>query len=315
MTPERFDDQLRELWDQSPDGGPARTAALHAFRAAPIRLRSRRRRRAALAAAAVAVAVAAGGGTVAAAQDALPGDTTYGVKLALERAEVGLARGDSAEAEAWLRVAETRVEEAVRAGAEGRYDALPEIVTGYRSAVAEVRDRLSGLPAGTELPDRAAHELDTHQQVLAGLVDVVPAPAQDALRRALDSASQGGAPDQVPPVVPGPSLDRSPDGPPPLGPPDGRPDGDEDAGPPAEIPGGPGAGNPGDAPPSAPSDRQRRAPTGEGLEDPGDGPGDSGPGVPARERAGRPDSAEPPSPDPSPSVPAEAEKPATDPYP
>lgn len=227
--------RLEGLWavETSPDEvSGARSAALAAFGA----VRRRRRRRWALAAVSAA-AVSLGAVSAAAAQDAMPGDATYGLKLGMERVEIGLARGDEAEAEAWLDIAETRIEEVERAGAEERFSLLPEILDGYSDAVAALRPRVDAVEAtqpDAEVLARSARELRIHDGVLSALLEVVPPQARPGLERARDATRGPRGDVGVPPHV------RLPEVPP-------------DTGPPPTVPAPEGEGAPGRPPAPAPS--------------------------------------------------------------
>lgn len=195
--------ELTRLWAVEPDPDDAsrtRAAAAAAFAAAQP---SRRRRRWAIVGAASAVTALGGVGAGAAAQDAMPGDLTYTVKIGLERVDRAWARGDAAEALAWLDVAETRIEEAVRAGSEGRFSLLPEILDRHTAAVAAVRRHLAELDEDSGVVPRAASELRVHEAVLDALLGIAPLEARPGLERARDAAHDAHIPDDldVPPGI------------------------------------------------------------------------------------------------------------------
>jgi len=217
MATDDLERALADLWAEQPD--PARTAsarkdAVSAFRAGPVR-RPRRLTRAVGVAAALASIGAAG--TAAASQGALPGDSTYGAKLALERVGVLWARGDAAEAEAWLGIAERRISEAVEVTSSGDVAGLVEIVDGYREAVDQVRRHLAGLDPLAPVALRAEREFRAHDEVLAALLGLVPPEARPALELARD-AVEDAAPEmpqttsmpEAPDPTPGPTPTMRP---------------------------------------------------------------------------------------------------------
>lgn len=135
---------------------------------------------------------------------ALPGDFAYPVKRLAEDTRVGVATDSRDEATAWMWVAETRIEEAVRADAAGRDDLLPTLLADYAGAVSSAREQ-----ADASTSDEVVHELNrellTHERVLTGLLATAPAAAVPGLERALQAAHAGqgehghGPPASVPP--------------------------------------------------------------------------------------------------------------------
>lgn len=205
--PERAPDdelaaQVTRLWAAYLDSNrvaASRSRALIAFAS----VRHRPRWLLAGVAAAAVMSVGAVGAT-AAAQDALPGDATYRVKLGLERVELTLARGPEAEAGAWLDIAETRLEEVVRAQAEGRFAVIPEILVRYTNAIAAVRawvEAVQATPSGPDVAGRAARELRTHEEVLEALLEVAPPAARAGLERARNASHDAHGVGSSPPHV------------------------------------------------------------------------------------------------------------------
>lgn len=201
---------LSEAWAVQPEPARARAARSRAVGVFGIAGR-RYPRRLPLTIAACAAGLAIGYAVATATQDALPGDAGYAPRLALEEVDVALAGDALTEADAWLVVAEHRVEDAVRAEAAGRFDTLPEILRRYQEAVDLARARLADAPPGTST-DRARaaaeRELGTHLEVLTALLSVTPPQAHDGLARAIEAA-RGAAP-AGPPVSgpPGPGPGR-----------------------------------------------------------------------------------------------------------
>jgi Domain of unknown function (DUF5667) len=202
------EERLAELWQVDPDPDVvtrARTATLAAFTGRSAR---RRRLRVPVAVAAcVLVSGATGAWTAAAASSALPGDTAYGLKRAVEQVQLAVAVGDEAEADVLLRLADRRVGEAVRAEAVGRLDAVEEAVEGYGDVMAELAPREEALPDAA-LRARADQAREVHRQVLGALVDSLPPPARAAIQQRLAEsigveAETGPALPEGVPVPPG----------------------------------------------------------------------------------------------------------------
>jgi hypothetical protein len=79
--------------------------------------------------------VAGSAGTARAAQDSLPGDLFYGVKLSLEKAAVALARDEADRAELHIRFAQRRLEEIQALISVNRPEDIPEAVVLYEEHV------------------------------------------------------------------------------------------------------------------------------------------------------------------------------------
>ncbi|WP_210503531.1 DUF5667 domain-containing protein [Nocardioides xinjiangensis] len=152
--------------------------------AMPARSRTRDRRVAAVLGGAALVGAA---GTMAvAAQDALPGESLYGVKRGIEAAEVRFAPDDAARGRALLAQAETRLSEleALASGDEGRDQLIPDTLDSFTDQSSDgVRDLLASYEAtGADRDALAAREFTTASiERLDGLHDRLPESARDEL--------------------------------------------------------------------------------------------------------------------------------------
>jgi len=89
----------------------------------------------------ILVFLVAGTGTVAASTGSMPDDTLYPVKLATERARLGLTRGDIKKARVNVRLADRRVKEIVylaRKGDSRRLDKALLRLEGHMEAIEQV---------------------------------------------------------------------------------------------------------------------------------------------------------------------------------
>jgi hypothetical protein len=173
---------------------------------------------------------------------ALPGDLLYRAKLGFEGARLALASGPLAEGEVYLDIAEVRVEELVRAEAEGRTDALVAVLERYLDVVAAFEERLAQarsarLDVGA-LSARAERAFSVHRTILAGLLDIVPEAARPGIERAIEvsgggvptGGGPGGEAPQIPPTAPPPVPPTGPPPTPPPAPPSAPPGGGADPG-------------------------------------------------------------------------------------
>jgi hypothetical protein len=197
-------EMLSRRWSTEPD--PAawariRARAIAAYGASAAGSHGRRAIARALVAAAVAVLTA---GTAVAGWPAvagsLPEDRLYPIKLAYEWVRVAVARGPAAEATTFLDLAETRVEEMVRARAAGRFDVLPELAARYEQALARYVRAVGSAPRRdvADVIARARRELDVHRRVLVQLLEALPVSARAGIERAIEASS--GAASGGPPV-------------------------------------------------------------------------------------------------------------------
>lgn len=160
----------------------------------PAHSRTRRDRRVAVAATAI-VALGATSGVAVAAQDALPGDTLYPVKRAIESARTTLQTDDSARAEQLLDNASGRLDEAseLADSPETVESQMPETLDSFVSQAREASDLLlaeyaeTGDPQGIErLRSFSAVSMDK----LAALDALVPPAIRDDLNAAALALAQ-----------------------------------------------------------------------------------------------------------------------------
>lgn len=157
------------------------------------------------------------GSAVAASQGALPGDTLYGIKRAVERVSLALHRAPEGRAGLQLQFAQIRLNEIQALLAAGR-DA-GEAIEGLEDALAGAeQDALHAVALGHDADLLLAHVQDMiskHVAVLTGVLDQVPDQAKDAIQRAIDNAEKAKANVQK-------GRENRPDG---AGPPDTTPGG------------------------------------------------------------------------------------------
>jgi hypothetical protein len=158
----------------------------------------------ALAVAAAVLILIAGAGKAAA--DSLPGDLAFGLKMAAEQLQLGLALDDSTRIKLLSEDADHRLAELTRA-ITTRPDAAPTATTEYAAAVARFTaavDALRGKPdtsadKRTEVEDVIDAARAKHQAVLDELEKTAPADAQPGLERAREEADKlrpSGPPDR-----------------------------------------------------------------------------------------------------------------------
>ncbi|HEY4711757.1 MAG TPA: DUF5667 domain-containing protein [Dehalococcoidia bacterium] len=136
---------------------------------------------------------ALGGGTVYAAQDSLPGDALYPVKLAAERLTMMLGRDDVARAERALSFADKRVREMVTLMEKGRPEDLSLTVEKYCYALNISMTRMeeqvgNGGPHAGDIAEMVAEATTQHLSALNGLYDMVSNEAKPVIQRAMEEA-------------------------------------------------------------------------------------------------------------------------------
>jgi len=142
----------------------------------------------------VLVLCAAGGGTVYAAQDSLPGDALYPVKLGTEQVIMILPGDDVAKAERALSFADKRVREMEALAEKVRSQDLELAVEKYGYALNMTVARMEragnrGLAAGN-ITARVAEAMARHLCILDMLCDVVPDAAKPAIARAREMSER-----------------------------------------------------------------------------------------------------------------------------
>jgi hypothetical protein len=136
---------------------------------------------------------AVGGGTVYAAQDSLPGDTLYSVKLSTEGITMMLQGDDVARAERALNFADKRVREMVTLTERERLEDLGVAADKYCYAMNMSLVRMeSALGNGGSLAGnitaRVVEAAAEHLPVLDGVYNVTPDEAKQAMTRAMEQA-------------------------------------------------------------------------------------------------------------------------------
>ncbi|HJR18286.1 MAG TPA: DUF5667 domain-containing protein [Actinomycetota bacterium] len=161
--------------------------------APPLRRRGMRLVAASLAAGMILVLGA--GSAVAASSSALPGDTLYGVKRAVERVSLAMHRDPGSRAELQLQFAATRLAEIDALLAAGEDPA--EALDGLEDALAGAEDdALHAIALGQDAGALLAHVnemISKHIAVLTGVMGKVPDQAKDAIQRAIDNAEKAKA--------------------------------------------------------------------------------------------------------------------------
>ncbi len=138
---------------------------------------------------------AVGGGTAYAAQDSLPGDALYPVKLGTEQLRMMLPGNDVARAQRALSFAERRVGEMEALAEKGRPQYLGLAVEGYDDAVNMTLARIEragdrGLATGN-ITARVAGSTTRHLSVLDMVYDMVPPEAKEAIAHARNVSETG----------------------------------------------------------------------------------------------------------------------------
>jgi len=142
---------------------------------------------------AIVVVLSALGGTVYAAQDSLPGDTLYSVKLGVEQATMMLGGDDLARAERTLNFAWKRVREMLTLAERERVGDLGTAADAYCCAMNMSQIRMeSALGNGGSLAgnitERVAQAAAGHLPELDGVYNVTPDEAKPAMTRAMEQA-------------------------------------------------------------------------------------------------------------------------------
>ena len=149
-------------------------------------------RRLAFVVASVLVALTLGTAGVAyAAQDAIPGDTLYGVKRGVEAALSSLTTNPQSQASLLSDLAAERMTEVEGLANAGREALIPETLDDYEQTLDQlqaVADTLSG-GARTRALAQAATRVQHHQQVLESLLDRVAPQALPAIEQAIEHSS------------------------------------------------------------------------------------------------------------------------------
>jgi len=138
---------------------------------------------------------ALGGGTAYAAQDSLPGDALYPVKLGTEQLRMMLPGNDVAKAQRALSFAERRMGEIEALAEKGRPQYIGLAVEGYDNAVNMTLARIEragdrGLATGN-ITARVAEATTRHLSALDTVYDMVPPGAKEAITHARNVSETG----------------------------------------------------------------------------------------------------------------------------
>jgi hypothetical protein len=141
----------------------------------------------------IVVALSGLGGTVYAAQDSLPGDTLYSVKLGIEDATMMLGGDDVARAERALNFATKRVREMLTLTERERLGDLGVSADKYCCAMnmSLVRTEAvlgNGGSGADNITQLMAEAMAQHVPVLDGVYNVTPDEAKPAMTRAMEQA-------------------------------------------------------------------------------------------------------------------------------
>jgi hypothetical protein len=141
----------------------------------------------------IVVALSALGGTVYAAQDSLPGDTLYSVKLGIEEATMMLSGDDVTRAERALNFASKRVREMLTLTERERLGDLGVSADKYCCAMNMSLVRMeaalgNGGSLAGNITARVAEAAAEHLPVLDGVYNVTPDEARPAMTRAMERA-------------------------------------------------------------------------------------------------------------------------------
>ena len=141
----------------------------------------------------IVVALSGLGGTVYAAQDSLPGDTLYSVKLGIEEATMMLGGDDAARAERALNFATKRLREMLTLTERERLGDLGVTADKYCCAMNMSQVRMesalgNGGSLGGNITARVAEAAVEHLPVLDGVYNVTPDEAKPAMTRAMEQA-------------------------------------------------------------------------------------------------------------------------------
>jgi hypothetical protein len=133
----------------------------------------------------------------AAAQDSLPGDALYSVKLQLEELRMQVAPPGLRDDLAAMALDE-RLEEVERLAAAGRWELVDEAAASAARAEEQLAALLNGT-AGNDLNRQAA--IQNHAERLEQLIATAPVSAQDGLRRAVEVSTSEDPPAVDPPAA------------------------------------------------------------------------------------------------------------------
>lgn len=133
--------------------------------------------------------------TVSAANEALPGDALYSIKMGIEQTQVRLAGSAFDEAMFYLDFAERRLDEITKLLSSGRFEDVPTATQEFKSYVKLAIETLEIVAAedpgrAEKLASHISETLDRYTEVLLGMLVNVPDTINEDMQRAL-LASEG----------------------------------------------------------------------------------------------------------------------------
>jgi hypothetical protein len=153
--------------------------------------------RVAVALAIVLALVLAGGGLSAAAAQSQPSDPLYGIKLALEQMQLAASLSDTARADTYFRLADTRLQETAQMAQAGRADLVSGLVGEYerdlQNGLVLVQQAQAQGQDVSSLLARFQERLRRQQALLEATRERVPGPGQPDIDRAVNVSQRGYA--------------------------------------------------------------------------------------------------------------------------
>ena len=149
-------------------------------------------RRLAFATVSVLLAVSLGTAGVAyAAQEAIPGDTLYGVKRGIETARYALTENPQSQASLLSDLAAERMREIQALADDGRDALLAPTLSDYLQTLDRLQSVADALPLDLQLQvlAQASARVQQHGQILERLLGQVPGEAVPAIERAIERTS------------------------------------------------------------------------------------------------------------------------------
>ncbi|MEW5719601.1 MAG: DUF5667 domain-containing protein, partial [Chloroflexota bacterium] len=136
--------------------------------------------------------------TVAAASEAIPGDTFYPVKISIERLQLIVAMDNQSKAEVLLTIAQNRIDETVKLNAAGRDSYIAPTVTAYEKATRQATNVLENLAQedanrAAVLCAKADDDLSKNIAVLTTLLDQVPEQSKSVIAHAISESKNDKA--------------------------------------------------------------------------------------------------------------------------
>jgi hypothetical protein len=186
----------------------------------------------------VLLVVTLSAGTAYAAGGALPGDSLYPVKIAVEDARLMLS-GEEGEASLYLQFAGERLQEIDSLATKGRYEDIPIATQRFEEQLQAASETMSNLPpdGAAQLENQAVHlneDLAYTKALLENLqATELPEAAQFGIGQAIQASAKGQSKlhTMFPDNVPGPPANVSPGPPQEVGPSVDKPQGPQGVGP------------------------------------------------------------------------------------